>query len=547
MQRTYQTILIILFWIGSLPVFCQTHIIKDSLMFTLTNVQIDSILLLQGIPNGIVGTEYNVGIHKLIFKTLNYDSTPTFASGLALIPTNVDYCKIPMVSYQHGTVVRKTDVPSRWVGTEKLISLVLASNGMISIMPDYHGMGDGPGLHPYQNARTEAFSVVDMIRATKEVCDTLNIGYGDQLFLFGYSQGGHATMAAHRMIQEQLSSEMHVTASAPMSGAYDMSGVQTDLLLAEKPYSDPYYLPYLIFGNNPIYNLFSNPADVFKQPYATTLPPLMNGLSSVNAINNAMNDTVKKIFRDDVLDSFSQNQNHFFRVFLRDNDVYQWVPTSPMLMYFCTLDEKVPFQNTYQALAYFKQNGALNVDTINSGALLHTDCAQPSFLNAKFWIDSYRTKAMKLLMGSQDATNGNANGNAIVNIEGGLAPFQINWSNGDTTASSTNLAAGNYTVTVTDANGCTQTKSVIVALTNGIDNLTLGSVALYPNPASNIITLFVGKISGETPVKIFDVMSKLVYSTTIKSEETILPIESFLSGVYTVQIGQTTFKKFIKQ
>ncbi len=547
MQRIYQTILIMLFLVGSLPAFTQTRVIKDSLMFTLTNVQIDSILLRQGIPNGIVGTEYTVGVHKLIFKTLNYDSTPTYASGLAMIPTNVDYCKLPIISYQHGTIVRKNDVPSRWVGQEKIISLVLASNGLISIMPDYHGMGDGPGIHPYQNARTEAFSVIDMIRATKEVCDTLNVGYGDQLFLFGYSQGGHATMAAHKMIQEQLSGEMHVTASAPMSGAYDMSGVQTDLLLAEKPYSDPYYLPFLIFGNNPIYHFFTDPADVLKQPYATTLPPLMNGVASANAINNAMNDTVKRIFRDELLDSFNQNPNHFFKVFLRDNDVYQWVPTSPVRMYFCTLDEKVPFQNTYKAFDYFKQNGALDVDTVNSGALLHTDCAQPSFLNAKFWIDTYRTKAMKLLMGSQDATNNNANGTAIVNIDGGLEPFQIKWSTNDTTASISNLAAGNYTATVTDGNGCIQTKSVTVGLTNGIDNLVLGTIALYPNPTTNNITLSIENITGETPIKIFDVMGKEVYTTTIKSAKTILPIASFVSGVYTAQIGQTTFKKFIKQ
>jgi hypothetical protein len=42
-------------------------------------------------------------------------------------------------------------------------------------------------------------------------------------------------------------------------------------------------------------------------------------------------------------------------------------------------------------------------------------------------------------------------------------------------------------------------------------------------------------------------MGKLVYASTITTEKTILPIESFVSGVYTAQIGQTTFKKFIKQ
>ena len=40
-------------------------------------------------------------------------------------------------------------------------------------------------------------------------------------------------------------------------------------------------------------------------------------------------------------------------------------------------------------------------------------------------------------------------------ISGGVAPFTYLWNNGVTTEDLTNIAAGTYTVTVTDANGCT--------------------------------------------------------------------------------------------
>jgi len=46
------------------------------------------------------------------------------------------------------------------------------------------------------------------------------------------------------------------------------------------------------------------------------------------------------------------------------------------------------------------------------------------------------------------------NGNAVVDVTGGLAPYQYAWSNGGVTAAITNLCVGTYTVTVTDANGC---------------------------------------------------------------------------------------------
>jgi hypothetical protein len=160
----------------------------------------------------------------------------------------------------------------------------------------------------------------------------------------------------------------------------------------------------LIFGNNSIYNLFTNPSDILKSPYDVNIPPLMDGFSSAGAINAVMNDTVKLIFKPELVDSFTNNPNHFFREFLKDNDIYEWVPTSPVRMYFCTKDEKVPFQNTYTALNYFLQNGAVSVDTVNSGDLLHTDCAQPSFLNAKFWIDSYRTRPLKVATATQPSS-----------------------------------------------------------------------------------------------------------------------------------------------
>ncbi len=93
---------------------------------------------------------------------------------------------------------------------------------------------------------------------------------------------------------------------------------------------------------------------------------------------------------------------------------------------------------------------------------------------------------------NNSSCNGGNNGSVNVALSGGAAPFTFIWSNGRTTQNNTGLAAGTYTVTVSDNGGCTTTATANVtapsALTvtptvnnvscNGINN---GSVTLNIN------------------------------------------------------------------
>ncbi|MEM1323568.1 MAG: PKD domain-containing protein [Bacteroidota bacterium] len=67
-----------------------------------------------------------------------------------------------------------------------------------------------------------------------------------------------------------------------------------------------------------------------------------------------------------------------------------------------------------------------------------------------------------IMLTSTDADCGENNGTAYVGVMTGTPPFTFMWSNGDTTNNPMNLAAGTYTVTVTDANGCFSVGSVDV-------------------------------------------------------------------------------------
>lgn len=58
--------------------------------------------------------------------------------------------------------------------------------------------------------------------------------------------------------------------------------------------------------------------------------------------------------------------------------------------------------------------------------------------------------------------NGDNSGSILVLPEGGTAPYTFNWSTGDDTNEITGLPAGQYTVTVSDANGCELSETITV-------------------------------------------------------------------------------------
>lgn len=88
--------------------------------------------------------------------------------------------------------------------------------------------------------------------------------------------------------------------------------------------------------------------------------------------------------------------------------------------------------------------------------------------------------------------NGIATGTAYAFVSGGQFPYSFNWSNGQTTEVLSNLAAGTYTVTVTDFNNCTATESVTITQPNAINvtftvyaaNTSLGAPAIVMSQVS---------------------------------------------------------------
>ena len=82
------------------------------------------------------------------------------------------------------------------------------------------------------------------------------------------------------------------------------------------------------------------------------------------------------------------------------------------------------------------------------------------------------TDGVNVFVTAANALCNSNNGNAMASPSNGTEPYTYAWSNGGNTQVITGLAAGSYSVTVTDANGCTAVDSDIVGETGSTVNVT---------------------------------------------------------------------------
>lgn len=341
---------------------------------------------------------FDVDMYKIIYNTTGVDGQPTIASGAFCTPTNTTCTEFPIGVYEHGTSLKKGDVPSREV-QEAYIGKIFAAGGYFVVMPDYLGMGDSPGLHPYCHAETEATATLDMIKAVREfIANDLQMIDNGELFLTGYSQGGHAAMATHKYIEDNnLLNEFNVLASAPCSGPYEISGAMADTIMATT-YSKPGYIVYILASYQLVYgNIFNSYSEILHSPYDSIVVPFFNGSNTslgMTNLNNQLPGIIDSLILDSVLQNFvnsASTLSHPLWQAMTDNDNHNWLPLRPVRMYYCTGDEQVTYQNAIAAETAMLANGAQNVEAINMGPGMHNECVFPSLIDVYNWFDTYRT------------------------------------------------------------------------------------------------------------------------------------------------------------
>ena len=339
----------------------------------------------QHIPRLFLAAKEGIKIYEILYYTTHADGRLVKASGMLFVPQGAKRAA-PLMIYNHGTNLCR-DMYFDGEG-EQAICLGFATDGYVVIWPDYIGIGEGDGTQLYLNAPTEASASVDMLIAVTDLLPTMAIHTSKQLFLTGYSQGGHASMATYKLLQDKYKDRFPVTAASPMSGPYDIESTVYDARF--KPNDNPGYLMLLMASFYASRDSQPQMRDFLAYPYDSIIPPMMDGSWPIEVINSCLPDTCFRAVKPEFVVDFDKNKDDPFRQYLASNNVYDWKPEAPTELCYCKNDDQVTYKNSIKAYETMKKNGSTSVELWRAGMKFkHVNCALFAVIYTKMFFDGF--------------------------------------------------------------------------------------------------------------------------------------------------------------
>ena len=300
----------------------------------------------------------DVEVHKITYKT-SFKNSNIQASGLVCLPkTAGDY---PVLCFQNGTNTEHNAAPTENPKDDLYLMLEsVASMGFIVVMPDYIGFGASAQLpHPYLHAESTTQSILDMLRAVNEFSTDVKIVAKPtkNLYIFGYSQGGWATMQLQKTIEKNYSTEFNLIASSCAAGPYSLE-FMNEFITGKTDYPMPYFLAYLLNAYTSI-GLVTNPiSDFIQAPYAAKIPGLFDGNHSGGAINAELTTKMATLLTPEYRTGYATNAKFAgIKSAFKANSIEAWPIITPTRLYHAANDEYIPVSMSQTMLANFKTAG----------------------------------------------------------------------------------------------------------------------------------------------------------------------------------------------
>jgi len=367
---------------------------------------------------------------KIVYKTQDISGNDINASGLLVIPTASEAYKqylaslgkafsISMICDNHGTIFTDAEAPSNVEVTNGLpdyAQAVLMSGyaGFASVLPDYVGYGSSnSSAHPYLIKEISAQNSLDMIKASIKYMEDNGVLLNYQLYVSGYSQGGHVAMSLAEKIEKNGFDMIDLKGVAPMAGPHDVEALANIELNASRTMLYPAFLGYLADSYSYTYDDL-NINDMVNFPDANVYHSLFNGSYINVAIHVALGladgvtdygfgtHTANELFKDSFINDYQNNLNSAIRQRFIENKSYNnWTPNTKINLVHCLDDEIIPFSQSQNAFSALNATGAdvtlspiptaiLSQQVDASNPFVHANCALEAYGAALLWFDAIR-------------------------------------------------------------------------------------------------------------------------------------------------------------
>ena len=396
-----------IFLSGDVAAVCAQELVASTRSGTMTAAQINGRMKTVFGANSPNQTSENVDLYKISYSSRDENNRAVNLSGLVAIPRGG--ASKGLVVFNHGTLADRRASPSRFAGKSdssetELAILVFASGGYAVAIPDYLGLGDHKGAHPYPLGAVNSHSAVNIIAPARTLFSRRSAAVGTSLFVSGYSEGGAVGMWTVRDLEQKAGAQYNVTAAALLSGPYDISDVTRKSLIAPTDnqitfVTRLYLIAYMV-------NYFHKSrglklTDYFKPAMALTVSQAFkdNGsdeniikrlalaatlMRSKNSIDNVITPRFKRAMETlDASDPIIAE--------LKKQDVYDWSPKTKMLLVSLKKDNVVDPANTDKAMNTMRRRGvganSLQQFVINDESLNHITAVAPALVIARRFFD----------------------------------------------------------------------------------------------------------------------------------------------------------------
>jgi pimeloyl-ACP methyl ester carboxylesterase len=313
---------------------------------------------------------------------------PIVATGLIAVP-DMAGTAFPLVSYQHGTVYEKTQVPS-YPDQSPETQLMIAQfggQGYIVIGADYFGMGSSKEPEGYMVKASHQQATYDMLLASRAVLAHMKLTT-PKTFIAGWSQGGFVTMAFLEKLEAAgVKVDAAATASAPVDVFVALNGflnfprkndadwVNSLFILSSFSFENYYGIPGL--ARSLIADAYY---DVARKAYLR---------EPFNAADVPAD--LRKLIKPDYFDAQFFAESAYGKL-VAQATAYRWVIKSPVRNYYGEADEAIAIGLGQLAATYQRAigNGNPQVEAVSTGATSHRGTYATAVPHWKTWFDGLK-------------------------------------------------------------------------------------------------------------------------------------------------------------